>query len=199
MSRIVKGDPAAGRRVDGALFDAAARARELVAAAELEAERIRAAGRAERDRVRSEAAEAGRQEGLGRAAAALAGVAAERERRLSGLAGEVASLALEVARTVLGQALAADPAAVVALAERALREARERREVVVRVSPADAPALRGAEGRLAALLARAPGLCLREDPALRPGDVVVETEAGTIDARVEAQLAALARALEDVA
>lgn len=199
MSRIVKGGPAAGHRIDGAVFDATERARALLEAAEAEAERIRAAAREERDRARAEAVEAGRQEGLGRAAATLASVAAERERRLAGLAGEVASLALEVARGVLGRELSLEPAAVVALASRALAEVRERREVVIRVSPADAPALRGAAGALGALLARAPGLGLREDPSLGQGDVVVETEAGTVDARVAAQLAVLQRALEEVA
>jgi type III secretion protein L len=38
---------------------------------------------------------------------------------------------------------------------------------------------------------------VREDAALARGDAVVETEAGRVDARVETQLAALARALED--
>ena len=199
MSRIVKGGPAAGHRIDGALFDAAARARARLAEADAEAERILAAAREERARIHAEAAEAGRQEGLGRAAATMAGAAAERERRLADLAGEVAALALEVARKVLGRELALDPEAVVALAAAAVAEARERREVALRVSPGDAPALRRSEGRLAALLARAPGLSLREDPSLAPGEMVIETEAGTIDARVEAQLAALARALEDVA
>ncbi len=199
MSRVVKGAPTAGRRVAGPLFDAAAEARALRAAAEDEAERIRGAALAERDRIRAEAAEAGRQEGLGREAAVLAGVAAERERRLAGLAGEVAALALEVAGKVLGRALALEPGLVVDLAAAALAQARERREVALRVSPADAPAVRAAEGRLAALISRAPGLALREDPSLAAGQVVVETEAGSLDARVEAQLAELARALEDVA
>jgi type III secretion protein L len=198
MSRIVKGGPAAGHRIDGALFDAASKARAIVAEAESEAERIRDAAREDHRRARAEAAEAGRQEGLGRAAATLAGAAAERERRLAGLAGEVARLALDVARQVLGRELSLEPGAVVDLAARALAEARDRREVVIRVSPGDAPALRSAEGRLATLLARAPGVVVREDPSLARGDVVVETEAGTIDARVEAQLAALERALEEV-
>lgn len=199
MSRVVKGAPGAGRRIDGALFDAAAEARALLAAAEAEAERIRSAALAERDRLRAEAIEAGRQEGLGRAAATLAGATAERDRRLAGLAGEVAGLALEVAGKILGRALAHDPGLVVELAAGALAQARERREVVLRVSPHDTPAVRAAEGRLAALLSRAGGLALREDPSLSPGQVVVETEAGTLDARIEAQLAELARALEDVA
>lgn len=198
MSRILKGDPAAPRRIEGAVFDAAARAREIVAEAEAEAGRIRAEALAEREALRAGAVEAGRQEGIGQAAAALAGIAAERDRRLAGLSREVAGLALEVARRVLGRELAGDPAAVVDLAAQALAAARERREVILRVSPADAPALRASAGRLGALLQRAPGLELREDPSLAPGGVVVETEGGTIDARVEAQLAALARALEDV-
>lgn len=199
MSRVVKGAPAAGRRIEGAVFDAAAEARALRAEAVAEAARIRADALAERDRVRAEAAEAGRQEGLGRAAAALATAAAARARLLTGLEGEVAALALEVAGRLVGRALALEPGLVVELAAAALAEARERREVALRVSPADAPAVRAAEGRLAALLARAPGLAVREDPALGPGQVVVETEAGTLDARVEAQLAELARAIEDVA
>lgn len=198
MSRIVKGDPAASRRIEGAVFDATARARTIVAEAEAAAERLRAEALAEREALRAEAVEAGRQEGLGRAAAALADAAAERERRLAGLSREVAGLALDVARRLLGRELTGDPAAVVDLAAQALAAARERREVTLRVNPADAPALRSAEGRLGALLLRAPGLALREDPSIAPGGVVVETEAGTLDARVEAQLAALERALEDV-
>jgi flagellar biosynthesis/type III secretory pathway protein FliH len=40
-----------------------------------------------------------------------------------------------------------------------------------------------------------PGVGIEEDGRLAPGDVVVETEAGRIDARVETQLEALREAL----
>jgi flagellar biosynthesis/type III secretory pathway protein FliH len=46
-------------------------------------------------------------------------------------------------------------------------------------------------------VARAPGLSVEEDGSLAPGDVVVETEAGRIDARIETQLDALRAALEE--
>jgi type III secretion protein L len=184
MSRILKGAASAGtHRIEGAVFDAAQRAREIVAEAEAEARRILAVA-------------AGHAEGLAEAAATVVRAAAERDRRLAALEGEVVALALDVARKILGRELS-DPAAVVDLAARALAEARERREVTLRVSPADAPALRRAEGRLGALLARAPGLVMREDPALSPGHVVVETEAGRVDAGFDAQLAALERALRE--
>jgi type III secretion protein L len=182
-------------RMEAPVVAAGERARQLVAAARDEAERLRAGVEAERAAARAAGEAAGYEEGRGRAAALLAGAAAERDRVLRGLAGEVAGLAMDVARRVLGRELASDPAAVVDVAARALATARERAVVTLRVSPADAARLRAEEPRLAALLARAAGLGIREDPALRPGDVVVETEAGRLDARVEAQLAELERAL----
>lgn len=199
MSRILKALAATSRRIDGAVFDATCRAREILAEAEEGARLIRLAAENDRDRSFAQAAEAGREEGLGRAAAVLVLAEAERERKLAALAGEVAALALDVARRVLGRELAQDPGAVVDLAARALVHARERHEVALRVNPRDAPFVRRAESRLAALLVRAPGITVREDAAVAPGGVVVETEAGRIDARVEAQLASLERALAEVA
>jgi flagellar biosynthesis/type III secretory pathway protein FliH len=66
--------------------------------------------------------------------------------------------------------------------------------VSLRVHPDDAARLRASRERLEALLVRG-SLALREDPAVAPGGAVVETEAGTVDARIETQLDALASAL----
>ncbi len=197
MSRIVKGGAPGGRRIEAAAFDAAERARATLAGAEAEAARVRAGAEADREAVAARAAEEGRAEGLARAAATLAAAGAARDRLLAAAEREVASLALDVARKVLGRELAQDPAAVTDLAARAIAAARDRRQVVLRVNPADADAIRAAEGRLASLLTRAPGLDLREDASIERGGAIVETEAGRVDARVETQLAALARALEE--
>lgn len=195
--RILKGvAPLAARRVPAEVHDADQRVRERVALAEEDARRIRAEAERERDAVRAQAAEEGRREGLARAAAALAAVAAERDRSLAAVEREVVAIALAVARKILGRELGERGAGLAAeLAARALHEARERRVVVLRVSPADAPAIRGGEATLAALLARA-HLEVREDASLAPGAVVVDTEAGRIDGGIEAQLAELAHALE---
>jgi type III secretion protein L len=198
MARILKTSVEATRRVPAAVLQASERARAIVASAEEGASRLAADAEADAARLRAEAIHAGRHEGLARAAAMLAGAAEERERRLAPLAREVAGLALDVARRVLGDALAARPELVVELAARALAEARNREVVVLRVAPGDAERVRAAEGRLAALLRRAPGVKIREDAALAAGDVVVETEAGRVDARVTAQLAMLERALAEV-
>ena len=197
MARIVKGGSAGTRRIEAAEFDAAERARAIVAEAEARARELLEGAQEERERIRADAAEQGRAEGLARAGAALVAAAAARDRRLAGAEREVVALALDVARKVLGRELAQDPGAVADLAAQALAVARDRREVTLRVNPEDADAIRAAAGRLGALLARAPGLDVREDPAVERGGAVVETEAGRVDARVEAQLAALARAIEE--
>jgi len=200
MSRILRAAPAVvgGRRIEAAVHGAAQRAREIGEAAEARARALVSAAEAERDAVRAAAFDEGRREGMGAAAAALAGAAAARERLLSGAEAEVVALALEVARKVLGRELAQRPDAVVDLAARGLAAVRDRIAVSLRVHPDDLPALRDAQGRLAAILSRAPGLGIREDAALARGSAVIETEAGRVDASVEAQLDALAQALAGV-
>lgn len=194
MARILCGEPAP-RRIPAEVMDARSRAEALLAAARAEADAIRAAAEAAREEVRAAAEADGLRIARARAAAELAGFAAERDRRLAALAPEVARLGLEVARRLLGRELSADADAVTALAARALREARDRAVVTLRIAPADAPRIDAARGALAALLRRAPGLEVREDAALAPGDVVVETEGGRIDARIEAQLEVLERVI----
>jgi type III secretion protein L len=198
-SRILKNAaPLPPRLLPAAVHDAHRRGRELVEAAEAEASRIIAEAESVRGRLRADAEEEGHRIGAARAAALLALAAAERDRMLASAERELVSLAIAIARKVLGDELAARPGAVVDLAARALHEARERREVTLRVHPADAPAVRNGGDALGAILRRAP-LCVREDPGVAAGSVLVETEAGRVDARIETQLAHLARALEEAA
>jgi flagellar biosynthesis/type III secretory pathway protein FliH len=207
MARILKSDAAlatgpragAARRLSAEVCEASLGAREILRRAEAEAARIRARAEADRHDALALAAEAGRQEGLARAAALLARAAAERDRLLASAERELVRLAVAVAEKVLARSVAADGEAVVAIAARVLDAARSRRQVSLRVNPEDAAALRRGERQLAGGLPRARSLEIREDPGVSRGGVVVETEGGTIDARLEVQLEALARALEEAA
>jgi flagellar biosynthesis/type III secretory pathway protein FliH len=197
IPRILKGGaPLPSARIPGAVRDADRRVREMIAAAEARAAAIVSAAEGEGVAARARAEDEGHRAGLARAGAALAAAAAARDRRLAAVEREVAAIALEIARAVLGRELSTRPDAVVDLAARALAEARERREVTLRVHPDDAREVRAAEGRLGAILARAP-LAVREDAGLAPGDAVVETDGGCIDARIETQLGELRRAVEE--
>ncbi len=203
MGRILRQDgdaaatPGAGappRRLPAEVLAAAGRARDVLDRAEAEARQTLEAAARERERVLAEAEEAGHRAGLARAAAALARAAAERDRLLQAAGDDLVRLAVAVAGTILGREVERD-GVVEAVAERALEAVRHRREVTLRVHPGDAPALRREAGPLGGLLARWPSLSIREDPAVGRGGLVVETEAGTLDARLETRLEAVEAAL----
>lgn len=196
MPAVLKGafpQPPRGARVASVLLEARDEARRIVDAAAAEARTTVRDARADAARMGAEAAALGREEGLGHAAEVVARAAVERDRLLAGAERELVELALEIARRVV--AGAAERGAVTIVAARALEAARARERVVVRAHPQDVAALSAAQSDLAAALVRAPGFTLREDAGIARGGVVVETEAGRIDARVETQLAALRRAL----
>jgi type III secretion protein L len=185
--------PQLSGRIPGALLDANAEAQRRLADVEDAARQAVERARTEAQSIREEAAARGREEGLASATEVLVRAVAERESLLASVEGDLVELAFEIARRVL--ASAADRAAVTEVAARALEAARLREHVTVRVHPEDLQALRAAEQDLAALLLRAPGLALREDAAVGRGGIIVETEAGRIDTGIDAQLAALRRAL----
>jgi flagellar biosynthesis/type III secretory pathway protein FliH len=188
------GAEASARRLPAEVLAAAAGARDVLQRAEAEARRTLEAAAREREGVLAEAEELGRRAGLARAAAELAQAAAERDRLLQAAGDDLVRLALAVAREILGREVERD-GAVEAAAAAALEAVRHRRQVTLRVHPDDALALRRESGRLAGLVARAPALTICEDPAVGRGGLVVETEAGTLDARLATRLDAVEAAL----
>jgi flagellar biosynthesis/type III secretory pathway protein FliH len=199
-TRILKADnlpkTLARRRISAAEWMGAERAEALLASAEAEAEAVRQAA----GEVRAAAERDGRAAGLQAAAEQLGARLAElAEAQVAWLAraeSEALDLAVEMARRILGRELRADPAAVLAGAGEALRVAGPVRRLRVRLHPDAVAQLRH---RSSALAGQVEGRALElvADPALVPGDVVVETEAGQVDGRVERRLelfrAALAR------
>jgi len=203
MERILKAEQAwPRRRITAEAWQAGREAEAVVSAARAEAAALRREAEAEAEGLRSRALEAGRAEGQAEAGAALAGqllaAAAARDAALRGAEAEVIELALELARRILEREVAVAPAALEALAGAALRAARGRRAVGVRVHPSAARALRGSREALAALHGL-PGLALVEDAALGPADAIVETEAGWFDGRLHVRLEGLRQALLGVA
>ncbi len=188
------GPVAPARRLPAEVVAATGRAQDILQRAEAESRQILEAARAERDRALAEAEERGHRAGLGRAAGDLARAAAERDRLLQAAGDDLVRLAVAVAGKILRREVERD-GCVDALAAAALEAVRNRREVILRVNPGDAPSLRREEGRLGALLARAPSLGIREDAAVERGSLLVETEAGTLDARLETRLEAVEAAL----
>jgi flagellar biosynthesis/type III secretory pathway protein FliH len=191
-ARVIKaGDE---RVVPAPLVDARARAAALVAEAEARAAALVSGAEAVREAARREGERAGREAGLAQASATIAAAAAAAARREAAAESDLRRLAVRIAEKLLGRELALSPGAVVDVVRAALAEAAGRRELLVRVHPEDLEAVAAARARLAAALAPAT-LAVRADPGVSRGGCLVDTEVGTIDARLEVQLAAIEQAL----
>lgn len=152
--------------------------------------------RAESEALRASVRERAEREARERIVAQYAAIieAAEREARQT--ERDIVALALEVARHVIGAEITMNPAAIEPIARKALARVRRARSVVLRVHADDlayvceharawlAP---GAEPSVFEVVA---------DNSVDRGGVVVECDLGRIDARIESQLQAIARALE---
>lgn len=203
MSKVLRGgappksdDTERARAViPGAVFDAEREAVRIVTEARAEVERLLGTARAEAEELRKTTMARAEAQGREAAAAVLVAAEAARARLQNDAEADIARLALQIARKVVAGELAQNDAAIGRIVAQALQSARLGRAVVVRIHPEDAPGLQERFPSLLAAAGRSEGLVLRPDPALARGDCVIESELGTIDARLETQLAAIERAL----
>jgi type III secretion protein L len=178
-------------------------AQEVVTAAEAQAEALLSTARTEaeelREAARTEGFAAGQSEGVASLNEATLRVSLRLQEVESQLAPQLTKLAVGIAKRVLGKELEFHPEAVVEIVKQALGEkARQRREITLRVHPEDAHVIRENKPALIEMLSRCKEIAIREDAAVQLHGVIIETEAGTIDAQLETQLAAFERVLNAV-
>lgn len=174
---------------------AEAEAESLLRAARAEAARIAAAAAAERlnvlQQARQEGLAQGRAEGRAEAEAQQADLLREARRArhharaahralLRGLEAEIAGLALDIARQVLGRELEQSPDEVVGLTHRLLRRVHGPARALV--NPGFAPVLE------AETAAAGSALTVQGDPSVGPDGVILETEDGLLDATLPSRL-----------
>ena len=112
---------------------------------------------------------------------------AERHKMMEEAEPELVRLALGIAERVLHQQVALDRGVVVEMAKTAIGRLIERDSVTVRVNPADLERMRQHRDELIAI-GDIRNLRVVEDQRVGRGGVVVDTDAGTIDARISTQL-----------
>lgn len=123
--------------------------------------------------------------------AAVHEVQTHEERWMGDLRAHVAALAVAVAHHVVGRAVAADDALVVALATRAVAEFPTGEALVARVHPDDVDALKAAWARVP----RDGAVRWLPDARVSRGGTLVEGRERIVDGRVDAALERLYRAL----
>ncbi|HEX6766592.1 MAG TPA: FliH/SctL family protein [Polyangiaceae bacterium] len=173
-----------GRVAAPVVVDAAEQARAVTARAERAAAEVLA--RAERDaaELRLRAEVEARAEAAAKVAARALALSLREDQTLERNLDRIVEVARILAERLLGEALALDPNRVVAIARRALEEARGARRVTILANPEDAALIEQAllslhAGRAAEVLA---------DPSRPRGSLRLDTDIGVLDADLAPQL-----------
>lgn len=159
------------------------RLERLIAEANDEVERARTRGFAE-----------GRQQGYAEAVQALAAARAEYDALLTRAEADMVSLALELARRIVGRHIEVDPDGMANLVRQTLTLAQPRRRLELRVHPERVDRL---EGALPPSLVDRPGLdvTLIADSSVPPDGCRIETESGVIETDLDTQIRLLSTSL----
>lgn len=180
------------REVVGATHEA----RRIVQEAEAEAQRILEAAKEAAAETHQRGFERGREEGMAEFSQATSAALLRVRKIEEGLEADYIGLLRTCVEKILGRELEQSPGAILGVVRNALLDARQQREITVRVHPEDAAVLEKSQPRLLEVLARANAVDVRRDPGVTRGGCIVATELGTIDASLERQLDALAAAVE---
>jgi flagellar biosynthesis/type III secretory pathway protein FliH len=185
VTRIVRADRRGPALIPAALADAGERARAIIAHAEAQA-----------DATRAQALETARTQARAELAAEHLALAHAHASELDAQQRQAIELATAIARTLVGDELTSRPERIAAIAAPLLSRVRRARQVALRAHPDDAATLELALADLRARCGVLGSLHVEADAGIARGGCVVSSDAGTLDARVETRIDALARALE---
>lgn len=178
-------------------------AQALLQEAESEARACREAGYAEgllsgREQGRQEALQE-QEEALARAREVLREAELERLRRVRSSETLMMELTVRATERLLGRELHDDDGYIARLVEELLAEMERARQVEVRVSASDFAHALAQRETWSRHLPQRTGLAVIPDRSLEAGDVVIHTDVGSIDGRVETRIGQLREALMTVA
>lgn len=137
-----------------------------------------------------------RREALEKVAGALEILRNQASRLAEQARADALEIGFQVARKILETEVRTSPEPLFALVKTALRRAGGSRRIALRLSPEDAARVQTDEGRAHLEEVSAARVEVFPDPALQPGDCLVETDYGQIDGRLETRLGELRRAVE---
>jgi type III secretion protein L len=150
----------------------------------------------EAETIRREAYRDGREQAEQELAGDLFEIKQKRAQVLSEVEADVLRLAVKLAEKIIGREVeASGGAARGEIVVNALRAARAQETLTVRVSAADLPALERMRAEKNNAFGRAQFIDFVADQAVANGGCIIESQSGTIDARIETQLRILENAL----
>lgn len=184
--RVVDAKDSAGRILDSARLEAEkilAAAKDELAKAKLEAEHLKKKGYSE-----------GESKGLAAVTEKLILLEKQKEKFFEDAEPEIVKLSMAIAEKVISR-LAVDN---VELIKNVVRQAIERTlgdRIVVRLNPEDHQRIMVDDAQFKDSIDKSKRIVFRADESISQGGCAVESEVGTIDARLETQLSAIKKAL----
>lgn len=123
-------------------------------------------------------------------------IEAERQRLWREAERQIVAFVMEIAQKVVKEEAKINREVALSVVRNALRRVVDTERVRIRVNLADLETVRGAREELLTLIDGIDHLEIIEDRRVQPGGCVVETNAGTIDAKLETQFAELQTMLD---
>ncbi len=183
-------------------LDAKAKAEEIIKEAQVEAKKIQSDAKdvlaqveVELERERKRGYEEGREEGLSSVTEQVMAFEKMKEEFYVNAEENTIKLVMMVAEKVIGRTVHEHSDTIKSIVKQALESALGER-IVIRLSPEDYKVISDAAFEFKDELDRTKRIQFKEDEAITQGGCIVETEVGTIDARLETQLKAIRKALE---
>ena len=181
------------------VYDAGVDARRIVERAEAEAAAILEGAQRRRSEVFDSAREEGYREGMAQWAEALRSIERASDVLHTRHEAEIVKLAVRVAGKIIGEELQTRPEAIAAIVREALRSVRQEGRLTVRVNPGETAPVERMLSRVELAAGSGRRIELVADPEIGPAGCVIQSEIGTVDARLETQLQRLEEILLRIA
>lgn len=187
--------PTATRKVlKNQIISAQDEAARILEEAENYAAEVRREAETDAENLRAEAYRSGTDKAVAEFEQTLLDVREIRERVWRETEQDLLRLSIRLTEKILGREIKSDKTAVADIVATALQNARQQEKLTVRVNPADLPVIEE-EMENFSRSGRTQYMDFVADPRVSEGGCLIESEVGTIDARLETQLRVLERAL----
>lgn len=193
-ARVVKGVFPKGSLVKNSVVEAEQEAAEIRRnAEEYAAEIVREAHQSAKD-LKEAGYKEGFESGLSELIENVVATAKIREHAVNEAEEQIIELSVAIARRIIGKELASREDAVIDIVESGIRHVRHKHKLLIRVNPLDVETVVLESERLEK---RTGGryIDVVPDTDVAAGGCIIESESGTVDARVETQLRVLQRGL----
>ena len=191
---VVASQTATRKVLKNQIISANTEAARILEEAENFAADIRREAQIDADNLRAEAYRNGTERAVTEFEQTLLDVREIRERVWRETEQDLLRLSIRLTEKILGREMKFDKTAVADIVATALQNARQQEKLTVRVNPSDLPTIED-EMKNFSRNGRTQYMDFIADPRVSEGGCLIESEVGTIDARLETQLRVLERAL----